>query len=378
MKTATLLTIALLTGITIAFAAEPDFITARSKLAAKDIAAFDQEKDKLYAKDGSGVMARVAAAEAAEKGSGNTEMAKLYVEDKLTQAGAGSIKWDKIPKVDRKTAIEHIVAKETFDKGDLKAAVHISMKDGNQPELGARKDEMLGLLPKASIERYKTSNQLFNEGHKGNWIGYMKDQEILDVMGAVMSASRYDGFRKEMLARCVGAVTRTRQAANIPNDVKAFDAAMAPILTALNAPLWDGLPAAVAPYGMTLTTPDYTGLVEELTARCNPPDDGKPADVGKFAGSLAFWKGTVDHQPLAITDRNGKTRPDMVVTAAPLSAVAAKPLLWAKPHGTYMTDLGNSILTADAAGDTAERDRLFAIYQTWAEKYLNPSDTPTK
>ena len=173
-------------------------------------------------------------------------------------------------------------------------------------------------------------------------------------------------------------LTRTRQAANLPNDSNAFDTAMAPILTALNAPLWDGLPAVVAPYGMRLTTPDFTGLVGELTARCNAPDGWKPADVAKFAESLAFWKGTTDHQPLAIMDKQGMIRPDLAVATAPLSGVTAKLLMWSKPHGTYMTELRKSILAADAAGDIAERDRLFSIYQPWAEKYLTLGGTPTE
>ena len=74
-------------------------------------------------------------------------------------------------------------------------------------------------------------------------------------------------------------------------------------------------------------------------------------------------------------DKQGKAKPDVAVASAPLSDVAAKLLMWAKPHGTYMTELRKSILAADAAGDIEERDRLFAIYQTWAEKYLVPDST---
>ena len=40
-----------------------------------------------------------------------------------------------------------------------------------------------------------------------------------------------------------------------------------------------------------------------------------------------------------------------------------------------MNDMRDSILAADAAGDFTERDRLFAIYRTWAEKYLTPDST---
>ena len=57
--------------------------------------------------------------------------------------------------------------------------------------------------------------------------------------------------------------------------------------------------------------------------------------------------------------------------------MTAKLLIWVKPADrSYMADLRQSILEADAAGNIAERDRLLAIYEPWAEKYLNP-DSPT-
>jgi len=61
--------------------------------------------------------------------------------------------------------------------------------------------------------------------------------------------------------------------------------------------------------------------------------------------------------------------------AAPLNSIRLQLMRWESPHGGYMNDLRDSILAADAAGNFAERDRLFAIYQTWAEKYLDPDST---
>ena len=78
-----------------------------------------------------------------------------------------------------------------------------------------------------------------------------------------------------------------------------------------------------------------------------------------------------------LVGKKGELTPQLAVAAAPLTMMTAKLLIWAKPADrSYMADLRQSILEADAAGNFAERDRLFAIYQPWAEKYLNP-DSPT-
>lgn len=266
------------------------------------VATFDKEKDKLYAKDGTGVMAGLVAAESAARGSANGEMVKLYVDDKLTPDGAEAIHWGDVPKDQRKAAIGYIASKKTIDKGDL--AVIRRLSGDHYPELKPREADILGLIPKTSAERYKLGLKLFSEhAAAGNWEHkfekHIKDQEILDLLGGVHTAFWYDAFRKEMLARCIGAVTRTRRAAKLPNDSKSFDAAMAPILTALNAPLWDGLPAAVAQYGMILTTPDYSGLVGDLTNRCNKLDERKITDTASFAGSMMFWKGVEGYKSWA-------------------------------------------------------------------------------
>ena len=76
-----------------------------------------------------------------------------------------------------------------------------------------------------------------------------------------------------------------------------------------------------------------------------------------------------------LIDKHGTTNADLAVASAPLNTVVARLLMWGTPHGTYMNELRQSILKADAAGDFAERDRLFATYQPWAEKYLDPDST---
>jgi len=77
----------------------------------------------------------------------------------------------------------------------------------------------------------------------------------------------------------------------------------------------------------------------------------------------------------AIAGMDERARRNHDEAAAPLNSVRLQLMRWDSPHGVYMNDLRDSILAADVASDYAERDRLFAIYRTWAEKYLNPDST---
>ena len=77
----------------------------------------------------------------------------------------------------------------------------------------------------------------------------------------------------------------------------------------------------------------------------------------------------------AIAGKDERARRNHDEAAAPLNSIRLQLMRWDSPHGVYMNDLRDSILAADVAGDFAERDRLFAIYRTWAEKYLTPDST---
>lgn len=266
----------------------------RAKIAtdAQAAAAFDKALDGACGKPGADIAARILAAENIASGSANETLAEIYMEDKLTPEGASKILWGKLPEAVRKKAIEHIATKKNLDMVDLKAAEGLSMDGGALAELKSREADLIGLLPKTSMHRYVMANRLFNLGMDQRVEGYMKDQEILDALGGTMPAEAYDKLRREMLARCLGAWTRTQRAAKLPtNSQKDLEEAMAPVLAALNAPLWEGLPAAVAKYGITLTTPDYSELVEGLIFGCKRLDERQIVTSNDFAGSLMFWKG---------------------------------------------------------------------------------------
>lgn len=273
----------LLTGL--AFADPETVMDQRAKLTTEEaVAAFDKEKDVTL---GEGVMARLVAAETVAKGSEHTERVKLYIEGKLTPLGAGTIQWDKVPRDMWLTAVQHIATKETITRTDYGVLNRLPYVEC--PELKARQDEILALFPESDWRRYHMKYTKLAPGK--NYLADMTPQELIMLTGGIIDATAYDRLRKEMLSRCIGAVTATRRAAGLSNDSGSFDTAMAPILAALNAPLWDGLPAAMKNYGLDLTPPDYTGLIEDLTKRCKDLDERKISDVKGFAGSLMFWKG---------------------------------------------------------------------------------------
>ena len=82
--------------------------------------------------------------------------------------------------------------------------------------------------------------------------------------------------------------------------------------------------------------------------------------------------------PLIVPAGGAKERPFSLPGVTPLTGTNSLLAQWPKPQGQYMNSLRKQILAADANGDTAERDRLFSIYRTWADKYLlqaKPSTT---
>ena len=165
------------------------------------------------------------------------------------------------------------------------------------PALKARQDEILALVSESSFQRYQIKYTKLSPGT--NYLSDMTPQELMKCTAAIRNALDYDRLRKEVLARCIGAMTRHRRAANLPNDATSFDTAMAPVLAALNAPLWDGLQAATSALDIDLTPPDYTGLTETLARRCADLEERKITDATGFAGSLMFWKGTEEYKSWA-------------------------------------------------------------------------------
>jgi hypothetical protein len=123
----------------------------------------------------------------------------------------------------------------------------------------------------------------------------MSIPEILLVSTGNFIIPTYDNIRKELLARCISTVVKTRRTTKQSVRGDEFDTAMKPIVTAINAPLLVGLPEAMKPYGLVITLPDYTDLINTLTRISSDLDQHKITSIKPFAGSLIFWKGLTNY-----------------------------------------------------------------------------------
>jgi len=291
MKTTILITMAAMVTIN-AFAAEPLLVQRVALSDQAEVKAYDTAKDKQL---GDGVMAGLVAANALTPAAESVALADLYLEDTLKPAVNYIIMWDKVPHEKKQAVLNHLAAKPVITADEI-GILH-RMPYMECPALKARQDEILALVPESSLQRYQLKYTKLAPGT--NYLSDMTPQELMKCTAGIRNALDYDRLRKEVLARCIGAMTRYRRAANLPNDAASFDAAMAPVLAALNAPLWEGLQKATSELDIDLTAPDYTKLTETLVRRCTDLEERKITDATSFAGSLMFWKGTEEYKSWA-------------------------------------------------------------------------------
>jgi len=291
MKTKRLITVAAMVTIN-AFAAEPLLVQRIALTDKAEVEAYDAAKDKQL---GDGVMAGLVAAKAHTVSAESVALADLYVDDTLKPAVNYLIMWDKVPHEKKQAVLNHLAAKPVITADEI-GILH-RMPYMECPAIKARQDEILALVPESSLHRYQLKYTKFAPGT--NYLSDMTPQELMKCAAGIRNALEYDRLRKEVLARCIGAMTRYRRAANLPNDAASFAAAMAPVLAALNAPLWEGLRGATSELDIVMTAPDYTKLTETLTRRCTDLEERKITDATSFAGSLMFWKGTEEYKSWA-------------------------------------------------------------------------------
>jgi len=290
MKTKILLTMVAM--VTINAFAEPLLVQRAALTDQAEVKTFDAEQDKQL---GDGVMGGLVAAKALTPAAESVAMADLYVEGTLKPEVNYLIMWDKVPDEKKLAVLNHLAASPVITADEI--GILNRMPYMECPALKARQDEILALMPEQSLHRYEIKYTKFSHGT--DYLSDMTPQELMKCTAGIRSAPDYDGLRKEVLARCIGAMTRSRRAAKLPNDATSFDTAMAPVLAALNAPLWEGLRAATSELDIDLTAPDYTKLTETLTKRCSELDERKITDATSFAGSLMFWKGTEEYKSWA-------------------------------------------------------------------------------
>ena len=279
---------------------EKSILVKRAKLTEPtEIADFDAKMDQRY---GTKVMAALIAADAQTPEKEAAVLADLYIAGKfkptLTEKGKSSghagLPLNQLSRKKRSEVLAHIAAKPTIEAADAKMLVGVSPAECQM--LKAREADILAALPSSCKAREVLKYTKFAPKND-TLLGMRTPQELLNkTYRKNLSGKEYNALRKEMLARCTGAMTRSRRAANLPNDDAAFNAAMAPILAALNAPLWQGLKEATSRLGIDITVPDCTELTAWAAKTCAAMEGRKISDVSKCDGSLMFVKGTEEYK----------------------------------------------------------------------------------
>jgi hypothetical protein len=174
--------------------------------------------------------------------------------------------------------------------------------------LAERIDEFAVLLPSqgrhdANYFAFKHLGLLGRPEHGLGWTQHMTTAEWFELAAAdaPFEAGVFAAMRDHLLVTAAKLLIDKRKAAGQPVEGPEFDAAMAPVLTALKAPKFDGLAAAVTALGIDLTipAPDYAAqqavaaAVESAAANKTkfvaPWGEQVPYQAG--LGSVMFVKG---------------------------------------------------------------------------------------
>ena len=114
----------------------------------------------------------------------------------------------------------------------------------------------------------------------------------------LLATSDYDaGVYKLMqdgiLAKATEALIEKKIKLGEAVDGPDFDAALAPVVTALNAPLFEGLAAALLPLDIKVTMPDCAAVVEKTPRRIVAIErrSVSEAEAKKSLGTVMFVKG---------------------------------------------------------------------------------------
>jgi hypothetical protein len=164
----------------------------------------------------------------------------------------------------KRELLEHIAAKPVLVSEDL-ATVMLFRQ--HNPELADRIEEFAALLPSNGVRDtdYFRLKHLGLGGHPGGglaWTRHMSTADWFDFASANASfpPDVFIAMRDHLLAQTARLLIEKRKTAGQPVEGPEFDAAIAPVVAALDAPKFDGLAAAVGALGIELSipAPDYT------------------------------------------------------------------------------------------------------------------------
>lgn len=204
----------------------------------------------------------------------------------------------KLPVPEAERLVAHILAKPVLVTDDLvtiKEAARVNpsfMRTvENKALIDSRVDELMALDPQpVSIARFQ---QKYDRIYKTSWGEHMTIGEWLLGATADFDHWSYKAMQDGILARATEALIEKKIGLGEAADGPDFDAAMAPVVTALNAPLFEGLAEALLPLGVKITMPDYTAIVAKVPHRIAAIERRSVAETEarKSLGTIMFVKG---------------------------------------------------------------------------------------
>ena len=193
----------------------------------------------------------------------------------------------------------YLLAKPVLTNDDLKM-VRTAFGPRGVPALEPRMAELLALMPgPRTFDYYDLKYRCIMTASKNvsEWTLLLTPEEWLDLSTGDYDAATYGMIRDNLLRIVTKAMVETRAAANRNTDGPEFDAAMAPVVAALGAPLFGGLQEATKEIGLDLVAPDYTDTVTRanlLAASIERRTVGE-SDAKKAIGTLIFVKGVAGY-----------------------------------------------------------------------------------
>jgi hypothetical protein len=185
------------------------------------------------------------------------EIVDIYIND-----GPFTVHLPGISGAKKKELLDHIADKPVLVPEDLAA---VMLYRQHNPDLADRIEEFAALLPSQGNHdvSYFRLKHLGLAGRPGSvWTKHMSTADWFDLASAnaPFPPDVYAAMRDYLLAQSARLLIDKRTAAGQPVEGPEFDAAIAPVVTALDTPKFDGLAAAVTALGIDLTipSPDYT------------------------------------------------------------------------------------------------------------------------
>ena len=263
-------------------AVEKEKDPAKAGFAEGRLAQFDQHVTKAL---GVGWLERLNASAKTEE----AEMVDFYIEGHPYDYA-----WSKsVPYEVHEPMLQYIAAKPELTVTDIEVVKKACSPERHCPELVSRMDELLALNPTQFNYIYFDAKYSAILGLKGGFATHMTPGEWILFSTTKYNPQLYQAMRDNLLLAAVDAMTRKRKQAGEPVEGAEFEAAMAPIVTALDQPLFAGLHDAVADLGLDLPRPDYTRTVAAVNQAVEAAETrSMSADLaGSQLGTVMFVKG---------------------------------------------------------------------------------------